>query len=272
MLRFKRKAMSLINVAQRVLEATPTRGKGRLAEHILRHCETETLSCHPVRGLDVHLRKSQRIERLMWAGAYEPKLVALFKRAIKPSMTILDVGANIGYFAAIAARLTEQGGSVHAFEPNPACCKCLEQNLRPFRHAHAYPLAISDADGMLPLYLSEDEQEEGWGSLLKEAGIARCTLQVPITSINTFIYRFGVPRVDLMKLDIEGNELRALRGANRIIERDHPAVVAELNMVCLARGGAKPDDVVSFLRGYGYVVHPLDSTNIYATWSGNRPI
>lgn len=256
--------MDVLDILQRTIEHLPVRGKGRLAEQILRRTKTESLKCHPLGGLEIHLRRSQRIERLMWAGAYERELVTLLKKIVQPQMTILDVGANIGYLAAIAARLTGPGGQVYAFEPNPDCYERLKLNLSAFPQAHANQLAISDIGGTLPLYLSGNSGEVGWGSLLEQPGTARRTVEVPVTSIDDFVARHGVGRVDLIKIDIEGNEMHALRGARQLFERDHPRVIAELNETCLARDGAKPGDVIAFLTDLGYSVHYIDSGNIYA--------
>ena len=257
--------MTVLDILQRTLEPLPVRGKGRLAEQILRRSKTESLKCHPLSGLEIHLRRSQRIERLMWAGAYERELVTLLKKIVKPQMTIFDVGANIGYIAAIAARLAGPTVQVHAFEPNPDCYVRLKLNLSTFPQAHANQLAISDSAGTLPLYLSENLEEDGWGSLLKDTGIARRAMEVPVTSIDDFVARLDVRRVDLIKIDIEGNEMHALRGARQLLERDRPSVIAELNATCLARDGAKPGDVIAFLTGSGYSVRYVDSGNIYAT-------
>jgi len=200
----------------------------------------------------------------MWAGAYEPKLVALLKKTVKPSMTVFDVGANIGYIAAIAAGLAGQTGCVHAFDPNPDCYARLKLNLAAFPQAIAHQLAISDYVGTLPLYLSEISGEQGWASLLEDATTVRRTTDVAVTTIDDFVAKFGIGRVDLMKIDIEGNEMHALRGARKLIKRDHPAIIAELNAICLARDGAKPTDVIEFLTVSGYFVRFLDSDNIYA--------
>ena len=58
--------------------------------------------------------------------------------------------------------------------------------------------------------------------------------------------------------------MHALRGARELIERDHPAIIAELNATCLARDGSKPSDVIESLELSGYTVRFLDSDNIYA--------
>jgi predicted O-methyltransferase YrrM len=171
--------VTILEVAQRAIEPLSIRGNGRFAEQILRRARTETPTCRPLRGLVAHLRRSQRIERLMWAGAYERKLVSLVKKIVRPAMMVLDVGANIGYVAAIAAKLTGDGGQVHAFEPNPRCYACLRGNLRPFSHAHAHQSAVSDSEGTLPLFLSDDLQEDGWASLLDEPGVRGALSKFP---------------------------------------------------------------------------------------------
>ena len=263
----------ILSLVQRALEPLPVRGKGRLAEQILRRTKVDVLSCHPLSGMKVQLRRSQRIERLMWAGAYEREVLALMKRVLKPSMTVMDIGANIGYIAAIAAALVGAGGEVHAFEPNPSCYPSLVQNLNPFPHAYAHQMAISDTQGTLPLYLGGNE--DGWGSLLESCAFERGpeprderrVVQVEVTSIDDFVSRSIARRVDLIKIDVEGNELHALRGARQTIERNHPVIIAELNSHCLARGGVTPADVIQFLRDQGYLVRQLDSENIWALFA-----
>jgi hypothetical protein len=69
---------NFLSIVQRVLEATPVRGKGRLAELLLQGKQTE-VTCHPLPGLTIRLNTQQRIERLMWAGAYERSLVGMLK-------------------------------------------------------------------------------------------------------------------------------------------------------------------------------------------------
>ena len=83
--------MNPMTVLQRALELLPIRGKGRVAEMVLSHMTGE-IDCHPLPGVTVHLRADQRIERWMWAGAYESELVSLLKRTLQPGMTVLDIG------------------------------------------------------------------------------------------------------------------------------------------------------------------------------------
>jgi Methyltransferase FkbM domain len=96
--------------------------------------------------------------------------------------------------------------------------------------------------------------------MLKDAGTPPRTVGVAVTGIGDYVARHGVRRVDLIKIDIEGNQMHALRGARNLLERDHPTVIAELNETCLARDCAKPGDV-----GSGHLVSYIDADNICAT-------
>jgi hypothetical protein len=159
--------MRTLDTFQRILEPLPIRGKGRLAEVLLARHRSAELSSRPLPGVRVFLRASERIERLMWAGAYERDLVELFKRSVRPGMTVLDVGANIGYFSTIAAGLVGSHGRVHAFEPVPSCFARLERNLSQFGWAWAHRSAVGDKSGVATVHFKESES--GWGSLKRDA-------------------------------------------------------------------------------------------------------
>jgi len=94
-------SMRGLSALQKTLQLLPIRGKGRLADIIFQALKPEETECHPLREVTVFLRPSQRIERLMWGGAYERDLVALFKRALKPGLThsrpILQSTHNVRY-------------------------------------------------------------------------------------------------------------------------------------------------------------------------------
>src|SRR5258708_32353999 len=156
--------MRFLNILQRTIEPLPIRGKVRLAEAIFRHVRSRELECHPLPGITVSLRTNQRIERWMWAGAYELELIRLMKRTLKSGMTVIDVGANIGYFSALASGLVGNTGQVHAFEPIPQNVSRLRQNLSAFRWARLYPCAVGEAPGKATIYFNESEA--GWASLL----------------------------------------------------------------------------------------------------------
>jgi FkbM family methyltransferase len=238
-----------LSALQKTLQLLPIRGKGRLADIIFQALKPEEIECHPLREVTVFLRPSQRIERLMWGGAYERDLVALFKRALKPGMTVLDVGANIGYFSAIASGLVGSEGSVHAFEPVPESFTRLQRNLSDFRWSHAYPCAVGDITRLAKIYFNE--RELGWGSLLSDNNLTRAT-DAQVISLDNWMIQEGLRTLNLIKIDVEGGEYRVLQGAERMLRDFRPIVTAELNSVCLSRDHHTPEDVVQLLKTVEY--------------------
>jgi FkbM family methyltransferase len=243
----------ILNTLQRILEPLPIRGKSRLAIAVLSRLGECEVQCHPLRGVTVFLQPDKWIEQLMWAGSYERELVNLFKRVLKPGMTVLDLGANIGYFSVLAAGLVGNTGQVHAFEPDATCFARLKKNLSAFPWAQAHSIAVGDQPGMARFHYSQKGSETGWGSLLfgKDNASTQETL-VPVMSLDAWACEQAIRRVDFIKMDIEGGEYRALKGAEALLYQHRPVIVAELNEVCLRRDHREPTDVLSLLRAAGY--------------------
>jgi FkbM family methyltransferase len=249
-----------LTILQRVLEPAPMRGKGRLADFLLKDTNS-AVTCHPLPGVSIHLNTAERIERLMWAGAYERDLVQTLKSHLKPGMVFVDVGANIGYFSSIAAALVGQAGHVYAFEPSPACFTRLRQNLTAFEQATCYRSAVSDSNDPVNMYLHPTES--GWASLYSDRDLPQ-EIQVQSTRLDDWAQRAGLHRIDMLKLDIEGGEYVALAGAYSVIRRFRPIIIAELNGVCLARSRRSPEDVLRLLAEAGYVCRRT-SEGVFAT-------
>jgi FkbM family methyltransferase len=249
--------MNYLTVLQRVLEHLPIRGRGRIADIVLSHIIGE-VDCHPVPGVTVFLRANQRIERWMWAGAYEPELVSLLKKTLKPGMTVLDIGANIGYFSAIAAGLVSDNGQVHAFEPMPQNFVRLRKNLEPFRWAIAHPYAVSDVTGEVPIHYSD--KEAGWASIHDQHPRGNLPRHSAVSAIrlDDWLPDKPINRIDFIKLDIEGSELDALRGAQQTLCHFHPTIVAE------TKCGWNHDEIGQLLSATGYECRPFCGDSLLA--------
>jgi FkbM family methyltransferase len=249
--------MNYLTVLQRVLERLPKRGRGRIADVVLSHMNRD-VECHPLPGVTVSLRANQRIERWMWAGAYEQELVSLLKRTLKPGMTVLDLGANIGYFSVIAARLVNDNGQVHAFEPMPQNVVRLQRNLEPFHWAVAHPYAVGNVTGEVPIHYSDTEA--GWASIHEQhrQGSLPCTSVVSAIRLDDWIPDNPLDRIDFIKLDIEGSELNALLGARQTLSHFHPTIVAE------TKSGWNRDEIRQLLSATGYECRSFDGDSILA--------
>jgi FkbM family methyltransferase len=243
---------------QSVLERLPIRGKGRIADAVLSNRNGE-FECHPLPGVTVSVRANQQIERWMWAGAYETELVSLLKKTLKPGMTFLDLGANIGYFSVIAAALVKDSGQVYAFEPMPQNVACLRRNLAQFRWAVAQPYAVGNVTGEVPIHYSE--KEAGWASIHDQHGLGNlpCNSTVSVLRLDDWLQSNSLNRVDFIKLDIEGSELDALLGARRMLSQFHPTIVAETKF------GWNYNEIRQLLDAIGYECRPFHADSILAT-------
>ena len=242
---------------QSVLERLPVRGKGRLEDAVLSKMNGE-FECHPLPGVTVSVRANQQIERWMWAGAYETELVSLLKKTLKPGMTFLDLGANIGYFSVIAAALVKDYGQVHAFEPMPQNLTRLRRNLAPFPWAMPQPYAVGNVIGEVPIHYSK--KEAGWASIHDQHGLGNLPFKSTVSVIRLDDWQGdSLTRLDFIKLDIEGSELDALLGARRMLSHFHPTIVAETKF------GWNYDKICQLLNATGYECRPFHGDSVLAT-------
>jgi FkbM family methyltransferase len=181
-----------------------------------------------------------------WLGTYEYTKQRLFARSIRRGDTIFDLGANVGFYTLIAALSTGERGKVFAFEPVPRNLDFLRRHLHHNTVANVEVLeaAVSDASG-LAAFETYDSPAIG------RIG-ASGRLQVRTVALDELVAEGRVPAPDVIKIDIEGGELRALEGAKRILEQRHP-------LIFLATHGSKVHaDCCALLSGLRYSISGID--------------
>jgi FkbM family methyltransferase len=183
-------------------------------------------------------------------GTYEPTVAAVLRREITPGSLCLDIGAHLGYYAILMARLTGNNGVVVAFEPVPENFAMLQKNLalNALANVHYEPLAVSAEDGTLRLAIACDGEFPKTASRSGFAvGKGRKALDVATCSVDTYLTRTGNDP-DLLLIDVERAELDVLKGAQATLRRARPKLVIELH------GWDTPerDEVGKFLSRFGY--------------------
>ena len=210
-----------------------------------------TARLSPGARLTVDLR--DRIQKLMWLGLYEPASVALLRRLLRCGGTFIDVGAHIGYFAVLASATVGPKGRVYAFEADPELVEALRANLRPYPWAQTIHTAVMDTPGQSNLWRSTRAGESGWGSVLRPPDEQREAVGIPGERLDTLLSGRAMPRPVVLKVDVEGAELRVLAGAALVL-RTAAAVLVEVNPACLSRDGVSPTELVAALRQAGFRV------------------
>ncbi|HEV7427643.1 MAG TPA: FkbM family methyltransferase [Thermoanaerobaculia bacterium] len=142
-----------------------------------------------------------------WLGTYERHMQRLFREHIRPGATVFDIGANAGFFTLLAAKLAGDSGRVYAFEPLPRNLDFLERHVRlnGVANVQTEALAIAATSGEAHFRIAHHASMGG----LSESG----DLPVITASLDDLIASGRVARPDFIKIDIEGGESDALRGA-----------------------------------------------------------
>jgi FkbM family methyltransferase len=205
----------------------------------------------------------------------EDRTAALFGRLLRPGQLVLDVGANVGYYALSAAMRVGPGGRVVAFEPGPAAAARLRENaaLNGLANLQVIEAAVAERPGTLRFHLSDDSE----GASLFDPGVeAVGSVEVPVTTLDDFVKQASLPRVDLLKIDAEGAEVGILRGGRRLLAGpEAPVVIIEANPVTLAAAGQSVAVLRAELEGYGYAITVIEGMPwrgaVAENWLATRP-
>ncbi len=188
-------------------------------------------------------------------GEYEAGLQRLMERSIRPGMTCLDVGANIGAITIPMARLVGPQGKVVAFEPNPPIAERLNQNVsgNSFSHVRIESCALSDEPGNLVMATASPHHEnQGMSSLVEFShGDLTSSVTVPVRTLDEYVAAEGIQQIDFIKVDIQGAEPQFLKGAAQTIRRFQPTIVMELAASSLADSNTTAADIVRQLNELG---------------------
>lgn len=161
---------------------------------------------------------------------YEGETTRIFLSLAREATTVMDIGANTGLFALLAA-LANPAGRVWAFEPVPFIHDMLQANIRlnQASNLEAVQAAVSDFVGESTFYITRTSTGVPMDSSACEGFRTDVEpLQVPTLTLDDFVQRRQIERVDLLKIDAEATEAKVLRGALRTIERDRPFLICEV--------------------------------------------
>lgn len=187
-------------------------------------------------------------------GTWEPKVVRVVTDTVKPGMTVIDVGAHIGYYSLLFAKCVGPGGHVFAFEPLPSNFALLQQNilLNNLQNVQLINAAVFSHTKKIILSAPDDQPNPDNGSMYKDPGLKQH--EVDAITLDDFCDKF-VLQPDILKMDIEGAEYDALLGAKKTISRCRPQLLIELHHFDRNVG---EDPVPGLLMEWGYQIKWLE--------------
>jgi FkbM family methyltransferase len=202
----------------------------------------------------MELDLSDFIQRQIYLGTFEPKETLAVTDYLRPGMTFVDVGANVGYYTALAARkVAGAGGRVVAFEPSPYAFGRLKRLVEAngLNYVTVMNMGLSDSSGKTKIYLGAGSDNHSPTMVAHEGANA---IEVSIVTLDAEAERLGLDRLDLIKIDVEGHEPKVLAGAKRLLrERRIRAVLCEFNELWLRQAGSSPRELEQIFREAGLV-------------------
>ena len=216
-------------------------------------------------GLRLTLDPGNEIcQSIFVTGRYEPNEFSWLGRVLKPGMAFVDVGANLGVYTLFAARRVSDNGRVIAIEPSSREMQALRGNveLNSLTNVSLVNVAVSDHAGEIELLVASARHAGhntvgafGYDTQLEKRE------KVRVERVDDILESASVRRVDVIKMDIEGAEFAALRGATATLERHRPTLLLELSDRALIPQKASSAEVLAFLESYGYETYAFDGTS-----------
>jgi len=220
------------------------------------HLVTRTSLLKPLR----HCRQIQQTYAQLYGGAkylLEQPEHRFFRTHISEGMIILDVGAHTGYYSRLFSSLVGTHGRVYSFEPDPWSFEVLRNYTHHRENIQRVPSAVGDTTQQSTFFPNTRNRANSslFPGLFSEAPIV-----VEMTSIDSFCEKQSIPKIDAIKIDVEGAEISVLRGAEELLKTYPPSwIAAELHPQELLKGGYNAADLCTLLQHFGYELHRLSS-------------
>jgi len=210
-------------------------------------------------GTRLQVQMGNELSRSLFViGAFEANEFAFLDQYLKPGMVFVDAGAHEGLYSVFAAIRTAPGGRVLAIEPSARERSICEANLELNScAATVIPCALAAAEGEAKFLLAQGHRSGhntlgafAWG------GVHTASRQtVSVRSLDSLAAEYGLERLDVLKMDIEGAETQALRGGVRVFGELRPVVIVEVSPRSLEAQGSSREELLATFEELGYGLH-----------------
>jgi FkbM family methyltransferase len=178
---------------------------------------------------DIWLHLNPRTGRTYFEGGGEPEVQAALVQHLRPGMKFFDVGANIGFFSLLAARIVGPAGRVMAFEADPEIATRLHEHIarNNFSFIAVEEKAVWSEPGTVYFARTDPatSPDRGLGHVVESS--AKDAIQVSAIALDEFVGTSDAP--DFVKCDVEGAEVEVFRGAKRLLTEKRPGILCEMH-------------------------------------------
>ncbi|MCX8080386.1 MAG: FkbM family methyltransferase [Bacteroidia bacterium] len=198
-------------------------------------------------GINFELDISDYMEWLLYFGIQAEPRQKLYHLAINKKV-IFDIGGNFGETALYFARHAPKDAVIYVFEPTEACYRKLERNisLNSFNNIKPFQYALGNMEGRV--HISSDNEHNRGGNKIKKDDTL--PINAYVRKLDNVVLEENIPKIDLMKIDVEGYEYHVLKGAEQTIIHHRPLLFVEVNDEHLQYYQSSAKELISFLEKY----------------------
>lgn len=214
-------------------------------------------------GLLMELSANDHIEKyLFWYGSYEKKEVITMQTFLTADSVVVDIGANIGYYSLMAAKKAP-AGHIYSFEPVRNNLEKLERNisLNGVTVIHPIKAAISNISGSTTVYVSADDNS-GMSGLRSAENFSGESEIVKCFALDDAVTEYNLPKIDLIKIDVEGSEVNVLQGMKNTRSQQKPVLLIEVSAATLSMYNEKIETIYRILSADQYAAYKVTEKNM----------
>ena len=184
--------------------------------------------------------------------------IELLKKHIKQNDTVLDIGANIGFYATILSDIVGEKGVVHCFEPDSKNFEHLKKTTTDFKNIKINNKAVGPKTEKLKIYTSKNLNVDHRTYKPEEYD-----KEIEIDAVSIDDHLASNPKVDLIKMDIQGFEMQAIQGMHTILDKNKDIkLISEFWPYGLKKAGSSVTEYFNFLQSKGFTCYLLEETSL----------
>jgi FkbM family methyltransferase len=211
--------------------------------------------------LQIKLYNDSLLCRLIYFG-FEKNEILFLQRFLKKGDTFLDIGANIGLFSLYASKVIGDLGLTYAFEPTPNTFQRLLENISINNCKNIIPvnIGLSNKNMVVDFNVSEDGHD-AWNSIVKLDQLQNwSSIKVNVETLDSFIKKYSIRKVDLIKLDVEGWEKFVLEGGEQLLRQsDTTVLLIEFTEDNAFKAGYYCGELFDYVESLGYLWYSYNS-------------
>lgn len=208
-------------------------------------------------GIKLWLGGNSIIDKsIIKSGVWEFKTTELIRQFVKQDYVVIDIGANIGYFTTLFAKIVGENGKVYAFEPTNHYYSVLKENIlvNNFTNIEIFRKGVSNKNHELEICI-DDSSATLHQPIIQDIKSKEI---ITLTTLDEFVMNQGIKKIDFIKIDIDGHEPFVIDGAINTIKKDKPIIILEISHLHYYKAGITAWDFYDKLLTLGYHIYNED--------------